>query len=137
MQAVILGLQLLAALKHLHKRSLLHRDVAARNCYLAGSSQLLRLCDPALSRDLFPNDYHCLGHNENRPVGTGRLLSSLPVLRIRDVLSRIRIFNFFIPDPGGEKAPDLGSRILLYIKMGMKNKTNFFLAFYSFRRKFY
>jgi hypothetical protein len=58
----------------------------------------------------------------------------MPVLRIRDVLSRIRI-----PDPGGEKAPDLGSRILLYIpvKIGMKNKTNFFLAFYSFRSKFY
>jgi hypothetical protein len=47
-------------------------------------------------------------------------------------LSRIRI-----PDPGGEKAPDLGSRILLYIKVGMKNKTNFFLAFYSFRSTFY
>jgi hypothetical protein len=43
-------------------------------------------------------------------------------------LSRIRI-----PDPGGEKAPDPGSGILLYIKIGMKNKTNFFLAFYSFR----
>jgi hypothetical protein len=57
------------------------------------------------------------------------------VLRIRDVLSRIPYF--FIPDPGGEKAPDPGSRILLYIKIGMKNKTNFFLAFYSFKSKFY
>jgi hypothetical protein len=49
----------------------------------------------------------------------------------------------FIPDPGsgtltflyrirGVKKhwiPDLGSRILLYIKVGMKNKINFFLAF--------
>jgi hypothetical protein len=51
--------------------------------------------------------------------------------------SRIRIPNFFIPDPGGEKAPDPRSRILLYIKIGMKNKTNFFLAFYSFGGKFY
>jgi hypothetical protein len=65
------------------------------------------------------------------------------VLRIRVILSRIRIWipNFFIPDldpgSGGEKAPDLGSRILLYIKIGMKNKTNFFLAFYSFRSKIY
>jgi hypothetical protein len=44
-----------------------------------------------------------------------------------------------IPDPGGEKASDPGSRIpiLLYTKIGMKNKTNFFLAFYSFRSKFY
>ena len=69
---MVLGLQLLSALKHLHKRSLVHRDVSARNCYLAVSSSNsshLRLGDPALSRDLFPNDYHCLGHNENRPVG--------------------------------------------------------------------
>jgi hypothetical protein len=42
-----------------------------------------------------------------------------------------------IPDPGGKKAPDPGSRILLYIKIGIKNKTNFFLAFYSFRSKFF
>jgi len=70
LQAVVLGLQLLTALKHLHKRSLVHRDVAARNCYLAAAGGLLRLADAALSRDLFPNDYHCLGHNENRPVGT-------------------------------------------------------------------
>ena len=28
----------------------------------------VKLCDLALSRDLFPNDYHCLGDNENRPV---------------------------------------------------------------------
>merc|ERR1712096_519769 len=28
----------------------------------------IKLCDPALSKDLFPNDYHCLGDNENRPV---------------------------------------------------------------------
>jgi hypothetical protein len=42
-----------------------------------------------------------------------------------------------IPDPGGKKAPDPGSRILMYIIIGMKNKTNFFLAFYSFRSKFY
>ena len=28
----------------------------------------VKLTDNALSRDLFPNDYHCLGDNENRPV---------------------------------------------------------------------
>jgi RYK receptor-like tyrosine kinase len=28
----------------------------------------LKLADGALSRDLFPNDYHCLGDNENRPI---------------------------------------------------------------------
>ena len=28
-----------------------------------------KLSDCALSRDLFPNDYHCLANNENKPVG--------------------------------------------------------------------
>ncbi|KAG0711451.1 Tyrosine-protein kinase Dnt [Chionoecetes opilio] len=28
----------------------------------------VRVCDTALARDLFPQDYHCLGHNQNRPV---------------------------------------------------------------------
>src|SRR6218665_830123 len=28
----------------------------------------VRLTDKALSRDVFPNEYHCLGDNENRPV---------------------------------------------------------------------
>ncbi len=32
------------------------------------SNLLVKLTDTALSRDLFPNDYHCLGDNENRPV---------------------------------------------------------------------
>jgi hypothetical protein len=66
------------------------------------------------------------------------------VLRIRDGLSQIpnpdltiAPSRIRIPDLGGKKAPDPGSQILLYIKIGMKNKTNFFLAFYSFRSKFY
>jgi len=30
----------------------------------------LQVCvsDSALSRDVFPGDYHCLGDNDNRPV---------------------------------------------------------------------
>ena len=28
----------------------------------------VKLCDTALSRDLHPSDYHCLGDNENRPI---------------------------------------------------------------------
>lgn len=28
----------------------------------------VQICDNALSRDLFPADYHCLGDNENRPI---------------------------------------------------------------------
>lgn len=66
-QCVNIGLQLLTALKHIHKRHIVHKDVAARNCYLTPNLSI-KLCDPALSKDLFPNDYHCLGDNENRPV---------------------------------------------------------------------
>ena len=66
-QCVTIGLQLLSALKHIHKRNIVHGDVAARNCYLTPSLSV-KLSDPALSKDLFPNDYHCLGDNENRPV---------------------------------------------------------------------
>lgn len=28
----------------------------------------VRICDSALSRDIFPNEYHCLGDNEIRPI---------------------------------------------------------------------
>ncbi len=28
----------------------------------------MEITDTALSRDLFPQDYHCLGDNENRPI---------------------------------------------------------------------
>lgn len=28
----------------------------------------LKVTDNGLARDLFPDDYHCLGDNENRPV---------------------------------------------------------------------
>jgi hypothetical protein len=28
----------------------------------------VKLADSALSRDIFSNDYHCLGDNENRPI---------------------------------------------------------------------
>jgi hypothetical protein len=48
------------------------------------------------------------------------------VLRIRDV----------IPDPGSEIFLS-GSRILQYIKRGMKNKTNLFLAPHGFKSKTY
>jgi hypothetical protein len=55
------------------------------------------------------------------------------VLRVREV---------FIPDPDPYMIPDpkgfhLGSRILMDIKRGMKNKSNLFLAPYGFRSKAY
>ena len=51
----------------MHKRKIIHKDIATRNCYL-GENQTLKLSDSALSKDLFPSDYHCLGDNDNRPI---------------------------------------------------------------------
>ncbi|KAA3682130.1 RYK receptor-like tyrosine kinase [Paragonimus westermani] len=33
-----------------------------------GANYSLKLSDCALSRDFFPDDYHCLGDNTNRPI---------------------------------------------------------------------
>lgn len=37
-------------------------------CYSVDDKLRVQITDNALSRDLFPADYHCLGDNENRPV---------------------------------------------------------------------
>ena len=37
-------------------------------CFSLNDGNTLQLADAALSRDLFPGDYHCLGDNENRPI---------------------------------------------------------------------
>jgi len=66
-QIVKYGIQLLSAIGHMHKRKIIHKDIATRNCYL-GENQTLKLSDSALSKDLFPSDYHCLGDNDNRPI---------------------------------------------------------------------
>ncbi|XP_043494510.1 tyrosine-protein kinase Drl isoform X1 [Polistes fuscatus] len=65
---VNVGAQVARAGAFLHGRGLLHRDIAARNCLIEPSSLRVRLADAALARDLFPQDYHCLGDNENRPI---------------------------------------------------------------------
>ncbi|CAG2177030.1 unnamed protein product, partial [Oppiella nova] len=68
---VQMALQIVSAIIYLHKRRLIHRDLATRNCFVQTSDQnsfLVKVADHALSRDLFPNDYHCLGDNENRPL---------------------------------------------------------------------
>lgn len=36
--------------------------------YRVGHDLSIQICDTGLSRDLFPQDYHCLGDNENRPI---------------------------------------------------------------------
>ncbi|XP_046742938.1 tyrosine-protein kinase Drl-like isoform X1 [Diprion similis] len=65
---VHVGAQVARAGAFLHGRGLLHRDIAARNCLIEPASLRVRLADAALARDLFPQDYHCLGDNENRPI---------------------------------------------------------------------
>ncbi|KAG4078817.1 hypothetical protein HA402_015407 [Bradysia odoriphaga] len=66
-QLVEFGLHVTRGLSYLHSLQILHRDFATRNCVL-DTDLTVRICDSALSRDLFPDDYHCLGDNENRPL---------------------------------------------------------------------
>ncbi|XP_044765975.1 tyrosine-protein kinase Drl-like [Coccinella septempunctata] len=66
-EVVDMALQVIHGLSYLHKKHLLHKDLAARNCVVDDKLKV-QIADNALSRDLFPSDYHCLGDNENRPV---------------------------------------------------------------------
>ncbi|VDP32144.1 unnamed protein product [Schistosoma curassoni] len=62
-----MALQILSAADYLHSINVIHEDIATRNCLLKCRTRVA-LSDSALSRDLFPEDYHCLGDNTNRPV---------------------------------------------------------------------
>ncbi|XP_041696623.1 tyrosine-protein kinase RYK isoform X2 [Coregonus clupeaformis] len=64
---VHMAIQISCGMSYLARREVIHKDLAARNCVIDDSMQV-KICDNALSRDLFPTDYHCLGDNENRPV---------------------------------------------------------------------
>ncbi|XP_063394897.1 tyrosine-protein kinase Drl isoform X2 [Cydia fagiglandana] len=66
-ELVELGAQVACGLSYLHVQRFVHADVAARNC-VVDEKLRLKVTDNGLSRDLFPDDYHCLGDNENRPV---------------------------------------------------------------------
>ncbi|CAG9796798.1 unnamed protein product [Diatraea saccharalis] len=64
---VRMALHALDGLLYLHSQHVLHKDIAARNCIVDENLRVM-IADNALSRDLFPADYHCLGDNENRPI---------------------------------------------------------------------
>ncbi|XP_049803698.1 tyrosine-protein kinase Dnt-like [Schistocerca nitens] len=64
---VDIAIQLALAVIFLHSQRVCHKDIATRNCVLDEKLRV-RLTDNALSRDLFPTDYYCLGDNENRPI---------------------------------------------------------------------
>ncbi|XP_054269478.1 tyrosine-protein kinase Dnt-like isoform X1 [Macrosteles quadrilineatus] len=66
-EVVDMALQVITGMQYLHKKRLLHKDLATRNCVVDDKLRV-QITDNALSRDLFPADYHCLGDNENRPV---------------------------------------------------------------------
>lgn len=64
---VLMALQIARGCQHLHRRRIIHKDVATRNC-VVDEELHVKICDNALARDFFPGDYHCLGDNENRPI---------------------------------------------------------------------
>ncbi len=66
-QIVRIAFELSAAITHLHKCGIVHKDIAARNC-VVDDQMNAKLSDNALSRDLFSQDYCCLGDRENRPI---------------------------------------------------------------------
>lgn len=66
-EVVEMALQAASGVQYLHKKRLVHRDIAARNCVVDDDLNV-QITDNALARDLFPQDYHCLGDNENRPI---------------------------------------------------------------------
>ncbi|XP_014601895.1 PREDICTED: tyrosine-protein kinase Dnt-like [Polistes canadensis] len=66
-EVVEMALQAAKGVQYLHRKRLVHKDLAARNCVVDDDLRV-QITDNALARDLFPQDYHCLGDNENRPI---------------------------------------------------------------------
>ncbi|XP_013067527.1 tyrosine-protein kinase RYK-like isoform X2 [Biomphalaria glabrata] len=66
-QLVYMAIQIIRGIQYLHRKKLIHKDIATRNC-IVGTDLVVKVTDNSLARDLFPGDYNCLGDNENRPV---------------------------------------------------------------------
>ncbi|XP_070537672.1 tyrosine-protein kinase RYK-like [Ptychodera flava] len=64
---VLIAIQITKGMQYLGKLNIIHKDLATRNCVI-DDNQNIKITDNALARDLFPQDYTCLGDNENRPV---------------------------------------------------------------------
>ncbi|XP_077988168.1 tyrosine-protein kinase RYK-like [Glandiceps talaboti] len=64
---VLIAIQITRGMQYLGKLRIIHRDLATRNCVI-DEDYNVKITDNALARDLFPQDYTCLGDNENRPV---------------------------------------------------------------------
>lgn len=69
---VDMAIQIVSGMIFLHGKSRLHRDLSTRNCVIHKSNLentfVIKITDNSLSRDMFPDDYHCLGDCENRPI---------------------------------------------------------------------
>ncbi|CAG7730195.1 unnamed protein product [Allacma fusca] len=68
-EIVHMAIQIASGIAFLHRQNVFHRDVAARNC-VVDDKLMVKVSDSALSRDLFPDDYHWMGEAdcESRPI---------------------------------------------------------------------
>lgn len=66
-EVVYIALQITRGTMHLHKVGIIHKDIAARNCTIDEQFKV-KVADPALSTDLFPDDYQRVGDTTDKPM---------------------------------------------------------------------